>query len=164
MSDVLSVNKAAVLVQFAALQTGYFSLLQSVHAETGRNHAQAPFDLSVGPQGGVPFGAAQVEGTFEWLRRGMPDLTVEVEALVAEGDQVIAWVRMAGTQSGTDGPAPATGERVDLRHAHRFRLADGQIVELWAVRDDLRALIQSGVITPPGRPTGHIAGVGSRIV
>jgi len=153
-NDVLSVNKAAVLAHFSALQSGDFSVLPIVHSESGRNHAQAPFDTSTWAPEGVPFGPDEVQGTFEWLRRGMPDLAVEVEALVAEDDQVIAWVRLTGTQSGPDGPAPATGGRVDFRHAHRFRLKDGRVVEHWAVREDLRALIQSGVITPPARPSG----------
>ncbi len=38
--------------------------------------------------------------------------------------------------------------------AHRFRLRDGRIVAHWAVRDDLRAMIQSGVIRPPLPPAG----------
>ena len=151
MNDVLAENKAAVLVHFAALQTGDFSALPTVHADTGRNHAQSPFDLSLWPEEGVPFGPAEVQGTFEWLRRAMPDLRVEVEALIAEADQVIAWVRVQGTQSVPDGRARAGGESVDFRHAHRFRLENGRIVEHWAVRDDLRALIQAGVVSPPGR-------------
>jgi hypothetical protein len=113
-NDVLSTNKAAVLAHFSALESGDFSRLPIIHAESGRNHAQSPFDTSTWAPEGVPFGPAEVQGTFEWLRRGMPDLTVEVEALVAEDDQVIAWVRMTGTQSGQDGPAPATGARVDF--------------------------------------------------
>lgn len=152
--DVLSVNREAVLAHFATLQTGDFSGLPNVHAEHGRNHAQSPFDTSEWAPEGVPFGPTEVAGTFEWLRRGMPDLTVEVEALVAEGDQVFAWVHMTGTQSGHDGPTPPTGIRVDFRHAHRFRLEDGRVVEHWAVREDLRALIQPGVVTPPTRPVG----------
>jgi predicted ester cyclase len=151
MSDVLSENKAAVLVHFAALQTGDFSALRTVHADTGRNHAQSPFDLSAWPEEGVPFGPAEVQETFEWLRRAMPDLRVEMEALVAEADHVIAWVRIQGTQTVQEGAARGIGGSVDFRHAHRFRLENGRIVEHWAVRDDLRALIQAGVVSPPGR-------------
>jgi predicted ester cyclase len=81
----------------------------------------------------------------------MPDLEVEVEALIAEADQVVAWVRVQGTQTGEDGPTPSGGRRVDFHHAHRFRLENGSIVEHWAVRDDLRALIQAGVISSPER-------------
>ena len=73
--------------------------------------------------------------------------------LVAEGESVIAWVRMSGTQSAQIGAIAATGKHVEFHHAHRFRLSDGQIVEHWAVRDDLRAMLQTGVVTAPGAST-----------
>jgi hypothetical protein len=34
---------------------------------------------------------------------------------------------------------------------HWHRLAEGKLVERWAVRDDLGSLIQLGIIDPPGR-------------
>jgi len=73
-----------------------------------------------------------------------PDLRAELEELLADGDQVVASIRMTGTEPG--------GRRVDFRHAQRFRLRDGLIVEHWAVRDDLRARVQAGVVTPPVPP------------
>ena len=79
---------------------------------------------------------------------------MEIEELLAEDDQVVAWVRMRGTMTGPRGPVPGSGRVVDFRHAQRFRLRDGRIIEHWAVRDDLRAMIQAGVVTPPERPTG----------
>jgi predicted ester cyclase len=95
--------------------------------------------------------ADQARESFEWLRTGSPDLHVVVEDLLAEGDQVVAWIRMTGTQTGSRGPIPPTGRAFDFHHAHRFRLRDGRIVEHWAVRDDLRAVAQAGVVTPPSR-------------
>lgn len=61
---------------------------------------------------------------------------------------------MTGTMTRPLGPASASGRHVDFHHAHRFRLNDGLIVEHWAVRDDLRAMIQAGVVMPPGRAPG----------
>jgi predicted ester cyclase len=75
---------------------------------------------------------------------------VEIEDLVADGDQIVAWIRMTGAR----GPGQIGGASADFRHAHRFRLRDGRIVEHWAIRDDLRAMIQGGIISPPGRPPG----------
>ncbi len=152
MSGDLEGNKAAVAAHFAALNSGDYSSLAAIHAASGRNHAQAPFDLSEWPAQGVAFGPSEVQGTFEWLRSAVPDLQAKVEVLVAEGDNVIAWVQMSGTQSAQLGTVTATGEHVQFHHAHRFRLRDGLIVEHWAVRDDLRALLQSGVLKPPGPP------------
>jgi predicted ester cyclase len=151
MSDDLDRNKHLVRIHFDALGSGDYAALESIHDPAGRNHAPGPFDLSAWPAEGKPFGPAEVRETFDWLRAAVPDLRVEIEDLVAEGDEVIAWLRMTGTQTGIDVPAPPTGRKIDFHHAHRFRLRDGRIMEHWAVRDDLRAMLQAGVVRPPGR-------------
>ena len=151
MQGDLDRNKDVVRAHFAALSSGDYAALESVHDPDGRNHAPGPWDLSEWPPEGKPFGPAQVRETFAWLRAGTPDLNVEIENLLAEGDEVIAWVRMTGTQAGSRGPLPPTGRRIDFHHAHRFRFRNGRILEHWAIRDDLRAMVQAGVVRPPSR-------------
>jgi predicted ester cyclase len=46
---------------------------------------------------------------------------------------------------------PPTGKGFSSRQTHWFRVADGKLAEHWATRDDLRTMIQLGVIQPPGR-------------
>ncbi len=46
---------------------------------------------------------------------------------------------------------PPTGKSFSVEHVHWHRVADGKLVERWAVRDDLGTLIQLGIIDPPGR-------------
>jgi len=145
-------NKDVVQAHFAALSSGDADGFASTHDPRGRNHAPGPFDLSAWPPDGKPFGPTEARESFAWLRAGSPDLQVVVEDLLAEGDRVVAWITMTGTQTGWRGSIPPTGRAFDFHHAHRFRLHDGLIVEHWAVRDDLRAMIQTGVITPPGGP------------
>ncbi len=153
MSEVQARNKEVVRTHFAALASGDAEAFAATHDPDGRNHAPAPFDLSEWPSEGKPFGPAEARETLAWLRTGSPDLNVEIEELLAEDDQVVAWVRVTGTLTGPRGPVPGSGRVVDLRHAHRFRLRDGRIIEHWAVRDDLRAMIQAGVVAPPERPS-----------
>ena len=151
MPDDLDRNKDMVRAHFAALVSGDYAAIESIHDPDGRNHALGAFDLSEWPPEGKPFGPAQVRETFDWLRAASPDLKVEIEDLVAEGDEVVAWIRMTGTQAGVPGPMSPTARKVDFQHAHRFRFRNGRIIEHWAVRDDLRAMIQAGVVSPPGR-------------
>jgi predicted ester cyclase len=154
MGELQDRNKDVVRALAAALTSGDADAFAGLHDPQGRNHAAAPFDLSEWPAEGKPFGPAEARETFTWLRTGSSDLQAEVEELLAEDDQVVAWFRITGTMTGPLGPAPASGNQVDFRQAQRYRLRDGRIVEHWAVRDDLRAMIQSGVVMPPGRPTG----------
>ena len=82
-----------------------------------------------------------------------PDHHMELEDLGAEGDKV--WYR--GTRSGThQGPGPIlglapTGKFAAVQHIHIFRLADGKVVEHWAIRDDLSFLQQIGVFPVAGQ-------------
>ena len=154
MSEVQAQNKDVIRAHFAALNAGDADAFADTHDPQGRNHAPAPFDLSEWPPDGRPFGPAEARETLVWLRTGSPDLNAEIEELLAEDDQVVAWVRMTGAMTGPRGPVAGSGRSVDFRHAQRFRLRNGRIVEHWAVRDDLRAMIQAGAVTPPERPTG----------
>ena len=47
---------------------------------------------------------------------------------------------------------PATGKRFSARQSHWFRVEDGKLAEHWATREDLAAMLQLGVVQPPGRP------------
>jgi predicted ester cyclase len=152
--DDREANRALIRAYWDAVNAEDYATLASLHDPAARNHAPAAFDLSAWPPEGNPFGPVEVRETYQWIRAGQPDLRVEVEAMIAEGDQVVAWVRATSTLTGTGGPIPPTGARLDFHHAHRFRIADGRIVEHWAVRDDLRAMLQAGVVEPPHRHGG----------
>lgn len=145
-------NKDAVRLHFEVLNTGEYATLSDLHDSDARNHAPAAFDLSTWQPEGKPFGPADIRATFEWLRTGFPDLRVEILDIIGEGDRVMARIRMFGTQSGNFGKVHATHGACDYEHIHIFRLAGGKIVEHWAVRDDLKAMLQLGVVAPPAPP------------
>ena len=78
------------------------------------------------------------------------------EHLVAEGDWVAVRWTMRGTHTGefvhpTWGSAPASGMPVALTYLDHYRIADGQIVEVWEVRDGLSLQEQFGIVAAPGR-------------
>ena len=91
-----------------------------------------------------------MRGTVQWLIAQFPDLRYDIEAIVADGDLVVARVRARGTNLGRlNGFLPPSGKRFDYAQSHWFRVADGQLAEHWANRDDLSAMLQLGVVTPP---------------
>jgi predicted ester cyclase len=63
-----------------------------------------------------------------------PDLHYTVEALVAEGDQVVARWQARGTHSGKFGLHTPTGEQMTWAGMTIWRIADGQIVEAWTIQ------------------------------
>ena len=80
-----------------------------------------------------------------------------IEAIVAEGDMVAVRVFSEGTNLGPlNGMLPPTGKRFAARQSHWFRVQDGKLAEHWATREDLPAMLQLGVLQPPGRPPSEL--------
>jgi predicted ester cyclase len=64
---------------------------------------------------------------------------------------MIRWI-MRGTHNGPFMGIPATGKPVTVAGIDVFRIANGQIVELWQHLDHLGMLQQLGVIPTPEQP------------
>ena len=115
-------------------------------------HAVAPFE-HVAP--GSVDGPGHLRRAAEWLLAQFPDLRMTVVGLVCEGDMVAVRVRSEGTNLGPiNGIVPPTGKRFSAEQSHWFRIRDGRFAEHWATRDDLTAMLQLGVLQPPGPPHG----------
>ncbi|HKQ02856.1 MAG TPA: ester cyclase [Actinomycetes bacterium] len=113
-------------------------------------HAVAPFGQA---EPGRVNGPAAMRETAAWLLGQFPDMQMTVEAIVAEGDMVAVRVLSEGTNLGPlNGVMPPTGKRFSARQSHWFRVEDGKLAEHWATREDLPAMLQLGVVQPPGRP------------
>jgi predicted ester cyclase len=113
-------------------------------------NAVAPFRQSAP---GRVNGPQAMRATAEWLIAQYPDIHMAIEAMAAEGDIVAVRVLSEGTNLGPlNGVMPPTGKRFSARQSHWYRVVDGKLAEHWATREDLPAMLQLGVIQPPGRP------------
>jgi predicted ester cyclase len=121
-------------------------LLDAMVATEFTEHAVAPFGAE--PPGRVD-GPSHMRGVVEWLVGQYPDLVMRIDALVAAHDMVAARVTSEGTNLGPlNGVIPPTGKRFRNEASHWYRIADGKLVEHWATRDDLTAMLQLGVVGP----------------
>jgi len=126
------------------------TVCDEIMAEDFVEHAVAPF-AQTAP--GRVNGPQAMRGTAEWLLAQFPDLHMTIEATIAEGDTVAVRILSEGTNLGSiNGVVPPTGKRFSARQSHWFRVADDKLVEHWATREDLPAMVQLGIIQPPGRP------------
>lgn len=93
-------------------------------------------------------------GYFEkvaYIRSVLPDLSIGIDLLTADGDLVTEVWTATATHSGADFlGAPPSGRRLEFRGIDVFRVEDGRITEIWHVEDFYSALIQTGFIEPPG--------------
>ena len=82
-------------------------------------------------------------------RSAFPDLHVEIQDQLAEGDRVaIRWVA-SGTHQGDLMGINPTGNRVTLMGMTIHRIADGQIAETLEIYDALGMMQQVGAIPSP---------------
>jgi predicted ester cyclase len=149
MSDI-DANKALVRRYFDDFFNGRdVRGAEEVCAADYLEHAVAPFgDTEPGPVNGPE----HLRDTMHWLTEQYPDVRMNVEALVAEGDLVVARVLSYGTNLGKlNGVMKPTGKCFSARQTHWFRVADGKLAEHWATREDLTAMLQLGVVKPPER-------------
>jgi steroid delta-isomerase-like uncharacterized protein len=108
------------------------------------------------PYNGHPIGRDVIRQMRTILRTAAPDARWVVEHVFADGDWVAVRWTMRGTHTGafvhpTWGSAPASGKPVELTYLDHYRIADGQIAEVWEVRDGLSLQEQFGILTTPRR-------------
>jgi predicted ester cyclase len=87
-----------------------------------------------------------------------PDLHVDIEIEIAEGDTVGGRLRQKGTQTGAmaspTGAIPASGKSVDFTEVAMLRIADGKVVTSWYWTDMIGLLTQIGVMGGPPSARG----------
>jgi steroid delta-isomerase-like uncharacterized protein len=93
-----------------------------------------------------------VEGFKEFVRMyrsAFPDIHVEVEDQVAEGDKVATRWRAGGTHEGEIAGVPATGNWVEITGMEISRISGGKIAEIWDNYDVMGMMQQIGAIPSP---------------
>jgi predicted ester cyclase len=101
------------------------------------------------------------EAVKEWVRtyRGaFPDISIDIDAIVADGDEV--WMRWTSEQTHTGEymGIPPTRKHVRMNVLETLRFVEGRFIEVHILFDPLRVMQQLGVFpegTPP-RPVVYL--------
>ncbi len=155
-------NEDVVRRWFAAMERHDPGAAVALWAEGAVNHASGrhPTQVRRGP--------AAINMVLEAMQIAFPDRRWEIDDVIAEGDRVVCLTTVSGTFGAVPPPPPgplppdwvglestalvpasARGKPYSVKHIHVFRVANGQIAEHWAARDDLSLLLQLGAISPP---------------
>ncbi len=129
--------RTCVLRYYAALNRRDFDALDSLVAP----------DLIRHEPGSTP-GLAALKETLRLYKVGFPDLTHEVELIVADAGLVAVRTRTTGTHLGQFLGHPPGGRRFTSSGQSMYRVEDGMIREFWGVFDTLSMLQQLGLYTP----------------
>jgi steroid delta-isomerase-like uncharacterized protein len=79
----------------------------------------------------------------------IPDSVQTIDIIFGSGDFVSVRATYAGTQTGSMGPFPASGKKLELPYMGILRFEDGKIAEIWVEWDNLHAMTQLGHFPPP---------------
>ena len=101
------------------------------------DHDPAP-NQAKGPEGFVQF--------FTELRSAFPDLSISVDHMVSDDDNIAFAYTAKGTHKGNLLGIPATGKSVKFRGLQIGRFENGKIVERWGSSDELGILKQIGAV------------------
>ena len=87
---------------------------------------------------------------FDWARSLMPDMHIETDEMIAEGDKVVAWSTWYGTFTGADFYGqPATGNKINCPVVAVYGFKDGKMISGRVITDSHIVFTQMGVKRPP---------------
>lgn len=134
ISDV-DLSKRVVRKAFKTFETGDVADVDTFCHADYRNH-EAPGHA--GPEG--------FRAIVAVMRNAFSNLYYDEQQIICQGDAVVLSTVMRGQHTGEFHGLRPTGRVIEQRQTHLVRLRDGKLVEHQAVRDDLRLLVQLGVI------------------
>jgi steroid delta-isomerase-like uncharacterized protein len=101
---------------------------------------------------GAPEQIRGTQGFREFVtmyRKAFPDLRINVDEQIAEGDIVVTRWTATGTHQGDLMGMPATGKQATTAGININRIAGGKLVAGWGMFDQLGLLQQLGAIPTP---------------
>ena len=115
------------------VNTGELDAFPEVVADGCIDNDPAP-DQGSGPEGFRTF--------FTGMRVAFPDLKVEPQTMLSEGDQVAFAYTLTGTHDGEFMGVAPTGKPIKVRGMQIGRFDQGKMVERWGSSDELGILKQ----------------------
>ena len=98
---------------------------------------------------GTPSGREGLRWLIQMYRTAFPDIHVQVDDQIAEGDKVLTRITIQGTHQGQFMNVPPTNKKISVTALVVTRFKNGQNVEGWAELDRFGLMQQLGVIPAP---------------
>ena len=134
-----------------ALNTGDVSKVSEfIHPNYFNHESQAS------PERAKLRGPEEFIDTVKKLRAAFDDLRYTEQQSIASNDMVVLIMMVTGKHTGDFFGIPPKGNLFSYQAAHISRIADDKIVEHKAIRDDLRFMMQLGVIGSASPEYEHI--------
>jgi len=130
-----------------AIARDYFEAIENKDLDWIDDHIAPDF---VRHDPGLPFEVRGPEGVRQLadvFHTGFPDLRLDIEDVIGEGDKVLVRLTIRGTHQGELMGITPTGKEVEVPVLDLFRIADGRLAEHWAAIDNLGMMRQLGIVS-----------------
>ena len=91
-------------------------------------------------------GVAGLKDHYNALLKGFPDMRIDVDDIIADGEKVVHRFRFSGTHKGEFLGVAPTGKHVHAAGVHIHLFKDGLAVEVWQVLDTFAFLSEIGAV------------------
>jgi steroid delta-isomerase-like uncharacterized protein len=102
----------------------------------------------------VTRGAEGIKRLVSIYHNAFPNLQVEIESIVGEGDRVSTLWRLSATHSGKYFQLPPSGKHISFTAMQMDRFEGPKMIETWAIWDMLGLLDQLGAVQTKVREEG----------
>ena len=100
---------------------------------------------------GVEPGVANLKAGMKRVSKGLTDVWMKIEDVVAKGDKVAVRLSAHAVQSGEFMGLPPSGKAYTVPEMHVFRVKDGKVAEHWSNVDMLGIMQQLGALPNPSK-------------
>ena len=125
---------------YAEISSGNVDVTDELIADDFVEHEEFP---------GIEPSKEGVRQMFTLFRSAFPDLRMEPQEMVGEGDMLSCRATFAGTHQGEFMGIPPSGRRIEVDAIDILRIRDGKFVEHWGVMDAMTMMQQIGAIPAP---------------
>jgi predicted ester cyclase len=102
------------------------------------------------PLPGLPQGREGMRINGQRICAAFPDVHVDREFFVVDGDIVVERANAVATHKGELIGIQPTGRKVTWTELHAYRVQNGQITEVWSEADFMGIMVQLDVVKLPG--------------
>lgn len=123
---------------YDGVNTGNLGVIDELVADDFVEHEEFP---------GISQDKAGVTQFFTMFRSAFPDMHMETDVVVAEGDLLCAHGKMSGTHQGGEFMGmPPSGKHFEVSGFDMVRIRDGQVTEHWGLMDAMTMMQQLGAM------------------
>jgi len=113
------------------------------HDAAALSSSHAPDAIGESPMSGKLVGRDSIREIYEKWFTAFPDLTMKTDELIIDGNRVVRFFTLTGSQAATFGGLPPTGRKINITGAWLYILDDaGQISHDRRVYDVTNMLVQ----------------------